>query len=188
DDAMVFSGSKTEEDQMFLSLADSYFLIIYDADEQSSEQLVLMCNKQYGDIKDIDKKKWLVEDFVLSGNDAFAAFSGKNKALYIWADPTTQKGTLEDYIKPLIREHPAIQQAETFIDETCNWDPTRVSESAKRMKAIITAIGQKEKPGSSMNVIIKQTKIIKPDELKNDELVKKFISFIASFIGIEAAQ
>jgi len=55
----------------------------------------------------------------------------------------------------------------------------RVAEIAKRKKAIITTMGQRKKPGSSMNVVDQGKLISKEIFIQNND-VKLFVDFVAS--------
>ena len=75
---------------------------------------------------------------------------------------------------------------EEFIDDCFTWqikhenEERSVSEIAKRKKSIIAVIGQREKPGSSMNVIVDQAKLISENIFRSNDDVKRFVNFVES--------
>jgi len=96
-------------------------------------------------------------------------------------------GTLEDILLPMFEsaQSELESKARKFIDSAFTWKieqdnaEKRIAEIAKRKKAIITTMGQREKPGSSMNVVVDQGKLISKEFTKNND-VKRFADFVGS--------
>ena len=114
---------------------------------------------------------------------AFAA-QQDNKALYILAGEPEQ-GTLEDILIPIITSKPDnethLERAKTLLSELKNW-PDTIAGQSKLLKAAITTIGQKDKPGSSLNVVIQQSKLISDEALKNCTKTQRLVQFLTDFM------
>ncbi len=92
---------------------------------------------------------------------------------------------------PVLRACDAQQcsKAECCVDELFSWggenlDP--IAERARRHKAIITLLGQREKPGFSQSVIIDQASVFDPVALLADAGVASFARFLWDFLDMEA--
>jgi hypothetical protein len=101
---------------------------------------------------------------------------------------------LEEYLLPLFAadQEEWTKKAVRFIDDTFLWEidsgkneQKRIAEIARRKKAIITALGQRRKPGSSMYVILDQAELISCGTLWNNKSVRDFLEFLSAFTGIE---
>ena len=172
------------------------YLFLYDADHKRPDDIFVQLKNNYNKIKNADKNdsiQWITEPFIPVKGNPFAARSN-DKAVYIWADPVKQTGTLEEYLLPLfaVDQKEWTEKAVRFIDDTFLWEidtgkkeQKRIAETAKRKKAIITALGQRKKPGSSMNVILDQAGLISGDTLWNNKSVRNFVEFLSTFTGIK---
>ena len=172
------------------------YLFLYDADHKKPDEIFVQLKDNYSKIENAGKNdsiQWITEPFIPVKGNPFAARSN-NKAVYIWADPVKQTGTLEEYLLPLfaVDQKEWTEKAVHFIDSTFLWEinrgeeeKSRIAETARRKKAIITALGQRSKPGSSMNVILDQAGLISCDTLWNNSSVRNFVEFLSTFTGIE---
>lgn len=79
------------------------------------------------------------------------------------------------------------QQAQDITIKMHDWEmehpnaQRRIAEIAKMRKASITLMGQRKKPGSSMNVIVSQSKLINRDNLQASPTVNNLVNFFSSF-------
>lgn len=171
------------------AVTEAKYLFLYDADHQSPKDVLKSMSAQFAIIDDTN---WKLDQLTL-GDCSFGAVNG-DKGVYIWCDDTG-KGTLEDIFLPLCenKQRDLIEKVVNFIDDSFYWkigdtDPKcSQTETSRRKKAILTACGQRKKPGGSLNVIIDQAKIVGAAEFKNDARVKAFANFFEKFSGIPSA-
>lgn len=164
------------------------YLFLYDADDDGIEKTLQDCQSRF---KEVDNKIWLKNNWTQDVNNIMAATADDDKAVYIWANPDTQKGTLEDILFPLLKKYDKfiVEKIENLIDDIFEWDidstieKTKISQISKRTKSIITVAGQKKKPGSSMSVIVEQSKIIDNKDFLNDKNIVAFADFIERFLN-----
>jgi len=209
------SGGKTQADKVstllselldFLELAESAtydenplfigearYLFLYDADDWGLDKT---CQKAQEWFTQIGDRVWLETEWQVDENYPFAAMNGSSKALYVWGE-TPDKGTLEDWLYPLFRQKDSalIEQAEKAVDGMFTWEVSHtnseqaVAETSKRQKAILTLAGQREKPGSSMSVVLDQAKKrISKSHFKSDANVQAFAAFVSQFAQFDDAQ
>ena len=161
---------------------DNYkFLFTYDADENKPSDIFMKCKKDYSIINNED---FISEDFMINPNYNHGAHSMDKKFnIYVFSKPDCL-GTLEDILLPMFEECESkiMSKTTTFIDDCFKWEDSKISQIADRNKAIICIAGQNKKPGSSLNVIIDQTKLISEEVFKNNEDVKRFAEFIKEII------
>ena len=181
--ASVFLQDATE----FVS--ETKYLFFYDADDLGAERVR---NQAFSALEEIvEVERWMLSPWRLDTVNPFAAISD-NKAIYIWGE-TPERGTLEDLLHPIfaIENSECLARAEHYIDGAFSWDldsgelKKSVAEVAKRKKAIITAIGQRKKPGSSMNVVLEQAKLISNKALRESQAVSELVVFIEKFAQFE---
>lgn len=178
-----------EEKETFDSVAlpavsEVKYLFIYDADDWGVEKTRAEVRRS---LAEIDGAPWLADEWDVDQNNPYAACIGE-KGMYIWGE-TPEQGSLEDLLHPLFAKDNAklISEAESTIDNMFAWDTTNtktktaVAETAKRKKAIFTLIGQREKPGGSMHVILDQAGLITPATLTGDKAIMDFVRFVAEF-------
>lgn len=58
----------------------------------------------------------------------------------------------------------------------------KIAETAKMYKATLSLMGQRKKPGGSVNVIISQSKILNQDNLAKSTTISKMVTFLNGFI------
>lgn len=164
------------------------YLFIYDADAVGIDVIIKNLNTNLGVINTnsfIDKEEWC------SSSSEFGKIAG-DKAVYIWGEKP-DKGTLEDILYPMysLDNSSLLSRAESAIDDMFFWDINNqdikkaIPEISRRKKSILTVIGQKEKPGCSLNVIIDQSSLLRKDILKNNVPTQNFVNFISEFIDIK---
>ncbi|MCP4149784.1 MAG: hypothetical protein GY757_18710 [bacterium] len=163
------------------------YLFLYDRDTQTPSEIFKWCRTAFSHI---GNEGFINEDFVISeGNKQAASCMNNTFGAYVFSEPG-RCGTLEDILLPMIEtgRDKIVYQAEEFIDKSFKWETQHVkpkrktTEIAKRKKAIITTVGQREKPGSSMSVIVDQGKLISKEIFVNNVNVKKFADFIARLL------
>jgi len=178
DQAAVFSADSSQV------VHEARYLFLYDADELGVENVRKHIQ---ADFAEIDGSPWLHGEWITDSANQFSA-SRDDKAIYIWGEKY-EYGTLEDILLPLYEQSrpQEVEKAVSAIDDIFKWDvdsgkiKTAVAERAKRKKSIITFVGQREKPGGSMNVIFDQAKLINNDHFKADLKVKSFATFLGQF-------
>jgi hypothetical protein len=92
-----------------------------------------------------------------------------------------------------VQEHSELMdKAAEAISSMFTWDishadPQRAVPEIERMKkSILTVAGQRKKPGSSMNVILEQSGLLKKEALETNSITKEFVGFIANFMDLKA--
>lgn len=156
------------------------YLFTFDADEKGIEDVKKRLSSS---LPEVNQAPFLSSDWETPSNP-FAAQQG-NKALYILAQ-TPEKGTLEDILRPLIEDQPTNQQhlasAIELLSTFKSW-PDNIAGQSKLLKSAITTLGQKDKPGSSLSVIIQQSQLITNDALKNCTKTQALVQFLADFMA-----
>lgn len=181
--AAVFPGNAAKV------ISESRYLFLYDVDDQQPQQVIEQFARNFAEIAE---ESWITETpQMLEGFDNAAV--SEDKAVYLWShkndDGEPVVVTLEDIVLPLFQSaKPELSEsAEMFINETFNWDRSSISAEAKRKKAVITALGQKKKPGGSMNVILEQSKLFKEQHLAESSYVQVFCGFLTQLMEIREA-
>jgi hypothetical protein len=183
DNASVFLQGATE----FVS--ETKYLFFYDADDIGAERVRSQAFAAFEEV--VEGERWMLSPWDLDTINPFAAISD-NKAIYIWGE-TPERGTLEDLLHPIfaVENSECMARAEHYIDGAFTWDlgseelKKSVAEVARRKKAIITAIGQRKKPGSSMNVVLEQARLISNQTLRDSHSVNNLVAFIEKFAQFE---
>jgi hypothetical protein len=183
--AGVFLQNATE------AISESKYLFFYDADDVGAESVREQTYAAFAQL--IAGEQWMAAPWSIDAHNPFAAVSD-DKAIYIWG-ATPENGTLEDLLHPMfaVENAKSIEMAEAYIDSAFTWDLTNgelkrsVAETAKRKKAIITAIGQRKKPGSSMNVVLDQAKLVSTETLLSNHNVQSLARFITAFADIDSS-
>lgn len=178
----VFSdGAKT-------AVSDVKYIFLYDADHEGAEKVFDACQRYFAQI---DGKDFMSLPLVADTDNPKVA-KKDNKAVYVWGDKESGKGTLEDILFPMFEKDQAgiVTKASGFIDNCFQWETRhekaqrRIAEIAKRRKAIICCSGQRRKPGLPMNTIIKEAKLISVETFNNNTEVNAFAHFITTFCNI----
>ncbi len=165
------------------------YLFLYDSDSEGLEKIIGKTTREFGEI---DGKGFLVQAW----NESRSNFGriAEDKAVYVWGS-TPERGTLEDILVPMFnRPEPNdvnIQKIKKVMTDIYTWevdhrDPIRsVAETEKFLKAVLTAVGQRKKPGSSLNVILEQSGLITEDSLKACEVTAGFVDFMNQFLELQ---
>lgn len=164
------------------------YLFLYDADARGAERLRAKIKKTFATV---GQRPFLTADWSIDASDSGAATAAEI-GVYIWSGEQGL-GTIEDVLMPVVRacDPSRVDKAERCVDDLFVWEVDSpklkrcVSQRASRQKAIMTLLGQKNKPGSSLNVIIDQTDLLEQTTLLADTRVSSFARFLAGFIGIE---
>ena len=181
--AKVFTGGATS------IVTESRFLFLYDADEKGAAKIQ---EEFIQNFSIIDDKTWINADVNSASDNPMATTIDPHKGVYIWG-ASEEEGTLEDLLIPLLQQSDKelMNKAEEAVNGMFVWDTQAeekkhaVAEAAKRFKAIITLAGQRKKPGSSMNIVIDQARLVSTQTLKESKAVIAFIHFIGNFAQLK---
>ena len=171
-------------------VAKSLVLFLYDADSDGPEQIRNQLKLQFSNI---GERSWLASGWKPDPDNAVAA-TASDIASYVWCGDDGV-GTLEDLLIPIHRLSDAKRagEAERCLDGLFQWETghdiaiRRIAERARRSKAVITLLGQREKPGMSQHVMIGQTQTMKEGDFVSDGRVTAFAGFVARFLGLEVS-
>jgi len=161
------------------------YLFLYDRDHNAPSNVFSWCQNEFSQIGD---ELFIEEDFITDDENPLAASCmAKTVGVYVFSK-SNSPGTLEDILLPLFEFAQSEWVSETgkFIDSVFTWKTkqdnakNRIAEIARKKKAIITTMGQRKKPGSSMNVVLDQGKLISKDIFTQNNDVKLFVDFVAS--------
>jgi hypothetical protein len=173
---------------------EANYLFLYDADHIGTTTLFNKIKQDFNSID--DETTWSFADWNFL-NNSFGAIA-ENKAAYIWG-ADTQSGTLEDILLPMFEEdqRDIVDKAISFVDSAFTWEinssdkARKISQIAKRKKAIITCVGQNKCPSYSLAVILKDdakgllmNNLIEENIFLSNPSVKAFVDFIKQFVGI----
>ncbi|CAM2069097.1 DUF3226 domain-containing protein [Sulfidibacter corallicola] len=167
-------------------LGEVHYLFTYDADHLPATDTVRTMSQALANIEDIEDTLWSLETMTLQ-EQQHGTFKD-NKGFYIWAN-NQDRGSLEDLVSPMFRESKdeLYTKAETIIDDMFSWETDNEKEkeafsaACKRKKAILTTMGQKKKPGGSLNVIIDQAGLLNKTAFQNSAPVSAFVDFLNAF-------
>ncbi len=160
------------------------YLFLYDRDHKDSSDVFSWCKDTFSNIGD---ENFISDDLkTLDGNNLAAICMDKTVGSYVFS-VADSLGTLEDILLPMFEsaQSEIMGKTKEFIDGCFTWKTehnivkTKIAEIAKRKKAIITISGQRKKPGSSMNVVVDQGKLIPKEIFSNNNEVKRFADFVA---------
>ncbi len=166
-------------------VSEAKYIFLYDADHEGADKVFQDCRTHFAQI---DGNDFILELDVDANNPKGA--QKEDTAVYVWSDSETGLGTLENVLLPMFEanQEEIVIKASEFIDACFSWEidhvnPARkIAETARRKKTIICCSGQRIKPGSSMNVIIDQAKMISEDSFREDAEVLRFSKFLSEFI------
>lgn len=158
------------------------YLFLYDTDADGlsniSARLIQEFNKIDG--RDFISNAWQTTQTEF-------ALVQTNKILFVWG-ATPDQGTLEDILIPMFKNaSDKFDAVEGLFNEHFLWDvgnkssERAVAELEKRNKAVLTALGQRDKPGSSLNVILEQSGKIDSNALGNCKITKQFSDLLNQF-------
>ncbi len=185
----LLAGSRIFQQGAPSSISEAKYLFLYDADHRTTRECIQWADKKFQTIENCPE--WILDFSNLNETGNCSISSTGDKAIFVYAGESG-KGTLEEILIPLCRSSQTvpIEKAEAFFNDAFVWNVDSAkadhayAETAKFKKASLTAIGQREKPGSSLSVILSQTNIINDDSLKNDGASKAFAEFLSRFTGL----
>jgi len=178
-EASTFPGEATE-------VATSVkYLFVYDSDTDGVDTIQKKINEEYSKIGD---ENFIKADWKKT-NSQFGRVSD-DKAFYLWCS-NSEKGTLEDILFPILQANDhyksTIQSSKEMMLNTFDWELDdgdeihSTAENEKLKKAIITASGQRKKPGASFTVILEQSGFFSRDGLKQCATTALFTEFVDNF-------
>lgn len=164
------------------------YLFLYDIDADGIETIANNLTREFGQIGETN----FITHSWINSNSVFGRVAN-DKALFVWGG-TPDKGTLEDLLLPMF-EFPENNKSivakvkstmsDMFTWETNHEDSARsVAEVEKYNKAVLTTVGQRVKPGASLNVILEQSELITLEALKTCEITASFVRFVEDFLDV----
>lgn len=170
-------------------IKDIQYLFIFDADHEADGKIFSTCQDA---LTTINNEPFMEGDFISPDDHAHVAVNS-NKAVYILGNPESGKGTLEDILLPVYRGNKPdlLEKSKQFNDECFEWktghgsEKDKIAERARRAKAMITAAGQRKRPGRPMTAIIQDDVLGSKQHFLDSVAVQEFAGFIAEFAGLE---
>ncbi|KWT92945.1 hypothetical protein [Candidatus Magnetominusculus xianensis] len=168
------------------------YLFVYDADAKGIKDICCDVTTNFCSIN--NGEDFITQDWGKAPHSDFGRVAG-DKAVYVWGE-NPGRGTLEDILIPLFaNDNEELMTKATsavvkmFPRDTDNNDAIiAVPALAKQKKSILTLLGQGEKPGSSIAVILEQSKLLTDTTLKDDERTGAFTKFVAEFINLRSTR
>ncbi len=168
------------------SISSHKYIFIYDADHNSKDTIL---NEIYTDFSLIGTDPWLTENWEAHPEEPLSIHTQNGDvAAIIWCNRDTGKGTLEDVLCECISDDELFSSAKETIQRLHVWETNsdneqhKIAETAKMYKAALSLMGQRKKPGGSVNVIIGQSKILNQNNLSKSTTINKMASFLNGFI------
>lgn len=165
------------------------YLFLYDSDAEGITTILDSLNREYQKIDDND----FIDGSWKTTKSSFGRIA-KDKAVFVWG-ASPEKGTLEDILMPMfdfeLENKEIVERAKASILEMFTWETAHtevaraVAESEKYQKAVLTTIGQRKKPGSSLNVILEQSGLISDAALNSCKITAEFVEFMKEFMQVE---
>jgi hypothetical protein len=166
-------------------IKDHKYLFIYDADHNDQDFTLNEISREFNLI---DNTPWITQSWDKKHGTKIAINSDiDHVAALVWCDRESGFGTLEDILTECLHTDENFIEAQEKIKEMYHWDTEnispkrRVAEKAKMLKASISLLGQREKPGGSMNVIVSQTKLLNQEKLTTSPTISDVIEFFSDF-------
>ncbi|MBI6911636.1 hypothetical protein [Pseudomonas palleroniana] len=162
------------------------YLFMADADDHGLDAAIERISSDFSLILDTP---WLSNDWINIEN-TFGARQKTNGDIgaYIWRNYNSDHGTLECLIEECLEPAGGLKPFLDIADEHFDWkcsdesNKTAVAERAKRLKAAISMMGQRKKPGGSMSVILGQGKFLNTENLSQSPSVQSLLSFMHPWI------
>lgn len=178
EDGNAFGGEKFVEKVSYLFMAD--------ADDSGLEVAMRQISRDFAVIDDVP---WLSDDWVLMA-DTFGAKQRGNSDIgaYVWRHYSDDSGTLECLIEECLEPAGELKPFLEIADINFEWNcsdgspKTAVAERAKRLKAAISIMGQRKKPGGSMSVVLGQGKFLNSENLTKSSSVQSLLSFMQPWV------
>lgn len=164
------------------------YLFLYDSDADGLDHTIDTISREF---QKVDEKDFVVDAWTDTKSE-FGRISN-DKAVFVWGG-APDMGTLEDILMPMFdfteENKPLIARSKRAMIEMFKWDmdhaETRraVAEIEKFNKAVLTTVGQRKKPGGSLNVVLEQADLISDDALRACLITAGFVEFIREFWGM----
>lgn len=159
------------------------YVIFADADEAGSDAARRSISSDLGVI---GEHAWLNHDW-----NRFSEFDHAAEqetrfgrvAACIWRARDKDAGTLEDILLDCLVDDSSFDKSRQFADSHFSWPGLSVANTAKRAKAAICIEGQGEKPGSSMAVMIDQSKMLSHERLISSASAQSYVGFLKKWLG-----
>lgn len=158
------------------------YLFLYDSD---ADGLSNISKKLIAEFSQIDGRDFIANSWQATLTDF--ALVQTNKMLFVWG-ATPDRGTLEDILMPMFKNtSDKFDAVESMVNEHFTWDvgnassERAVAELEKRNKAVLTTLGQRDKPGSSLNVILEQSGKINLSTLETCLITQQFSQLLNVF-------
>ncbi|MEN4601096.1 DUF3226 domain-containing protein [Pantoea agglomerans] len=168
------------------SISSHKYIFIYDADHNSKDAIL---DEIYTDFSFVGTSSWLTENWIAHPDEPLSIHTQNGEvAAIIWCNRDTGKGTLEDVLCECIGDDELFSSAKETIQRLHEWEldsdneQRKIAETAKMYKATLSLMGQRKKPGGSVNVIIGQAKILNQDNLSKSTTINKIVTFLNDFI------
>jgi len=167
-------------------ISNHKYIFIYDADHNSKDTIL---NEIYTDFSLIGTSLWLTENWEAHPDEPLSIHTQNGEvAAIIWCNRETGKGTLEDVLCECIGDDEQFSSAKETIQRFHEWELNsdneqhKIAETAKMYKATLSLMGQRKKPGGSVNVIISQSKILNQNNLSKSTTINRIVAFLNDFI------
>ncbi len=169
------------------------YTIFADADTRGEVGTRQLISNEFSKVGDVD---WLSAAWVQvnATNAASQATRFGHTATYVWRKRSADDGTLEDLVLECRDGDCNLQRTLDYLDSRFDWSPPAgatpkqiSSQAAARLKAAFCVEGQREKPGGSLAVILGQSNLIGPNELKRSTGVQDCITFLNEWLTPQIA-
>lgn len=161
------------------------YLFLYDIDADGIEKVAENLTREFGQI---GEEKFI--DDVWEASKSIYGRVAKDKAFFVWGG-SPEKGTLEDLLLPMfdfsVENKSILDKTKTAMNDMFTWETGHgdagrsIAEIEKYHKAVLTTVGQRKKPGASLNVILEQSGLITENALKSCKITAGFVLFIEGF-------
>jgi hypothetical protein len=161
------------------------YLFLYDSDADGLDHTIDNISREF---QKVDEKDFVVDAWIDTKSE-FGRISN-DKAVFVWGG-APDMGTLEDILMPMFdfteANKPLIARSKQTMNEMFRWDIDHtdsmraVAEIEKFKKAVLTTVGQRKKPGASLNVILEQADLISDDALRACPITAGFVEFVREF-------
>lgn len=174
---------------------DIKYLFITDADNENPVNKVNSFIESVFPITESDSVdsdginiEYLSMSSIQESDNLKSAFIQENQAIYIWPG-YGEKGTLEKILIKIAKSssEELLKKAGQFVEDSFseNYIKNDIAEEAKKEKSILTCAGQGKFPGLSLASILRSSRsvyLFSDKQLKENEYVKEFCSFLKTFI------
>lgn len=165
------------------------YTIFADADARGESNTRQLIGNEFSKVGDAD---WLSNAWVqIKATKAASQITDFGPtASYIWRKNQEDGGTLEDLLLECLDGDVNLQKTLAYLDSRFDWLPPAgakpdqvCSHAAARLKAAFCVEGQRRKPGGSLAVILGQTELLGPVELKRSTTVQDCVAFLKQWLS-----